>query len=44
MPTVATALVCVPSFFTRRRSSRREGGAFVAASVLCTTWPVTTRW
>jgi cation:H+ antiporter len=40
---VATALVCVPAFFTRRQLSRVEGGAFVAAYVLYTTWLLTTR-
>ncbi|MEV1119190.1 calcium/sodium antiporter [Actinosynnema sp. NPDC049800] len=40
---VATALVCVPAFFTRRRLSRVEGGAFVAAYVLYTAWLLTTR-
>lgn len=40
---VATALVCVPAFFTRRQLTRVEGGAFVAAYVLYTTWLLTTR-
>jgi cation:H+ antiporter len=40
---VATALVCVPAFFTRRRLSRWEGGVFVATYVLYTTWLITTR-
>ena len=40
---VATALVCVPAFFTRRELSRWEGGAFVATYVLYTTWLLTLR-
>lgn len=40
---VATALVCVPAFFTRRQLTRGEGGAFVAAYVLYTTWLIMTR-
>ncbi|QQQ80629.1 calcium/sodium antiporter [Saccharothrix sp. 6-C] len=40
---VATALVCVPAFFTRRQLSRWEGAAFVATYVAYTTWLVTTR-
>lgn len=40
---VATALVCVPAFFTRRQLGRWEGGAFVATYVLYTTWLLTMR-
>ncbi|MEU4768789.1 calcium/sodium antiporter [Actinosynnema sp. NPDC023794] len=40
---VATAVVCVPAFFTRRRLSRVEGGAFVAAYLVYTAWLLTTR-
>ena len=40
---VTTALVCVPAFFTRRQLTRGEGGAFVAAYVLYTTWLIMTR-
>lgn len=40
---VATALVCVPAFFTRRRLSRWEGGVFVATYVLYTTWLIALR-
>ncbi|MEU4744953.1 calcium/sodium antiporter [Actinosynnema sp. NPDC023658] len=40
---VASALVCVPAFFTRRRLSRWEGGAFVTTYVLYMAWLLTTR-
>jgi cation:H+ antiporter len=39
----ATALVCVPAFWTRRRLGRAEGGAFVAAYAVYLTWLVVAR-
>ncbi|NUT45962.1 MAG: calcium/sodium antiporter [Saccharothrix sp.] len=40
---VATTLVCLPAFFTRRRLGRWEGAAFVATYALYTIWLLTTR-
>lgn len=40
---VASALVCIPVFMTRRRLSRVEGGAFVATYVIYMTWLLATR-
>jgi cation:H+ antiporter len=40
---VATAIVCVPAFFTDRRLSRWEGAAFIATYALYMTWLLATR-
>jgi cation:H+ antiporter len=40
---VATALICIPLFWTQRRLSRIEGGTFVGAYVVYIAWLVAAR-